>query len=577
MRLTAGSKSKRRRDVPVISHPCGGISTGTSRSRRLGRAAAFGLALALALVVVGPASAATWSATTLHDDEVSGPLFAASCPSTSFCVVGGSDNLVATSTNPAGGAGAWQVFHPGGRNEIEFEPPPGSKGVSYPGSQVRGISCPVTGLCVGVQLDGTVVSSTNPAGGAAAWQVTPLSGEDEPRIHITGISCPATGFCAAVAYGGKVLSSQAPTGDAAAWQVTQLDSALDFRGVSCPTTSFCAAVDNEGSIVVSTDPGGPPSAWQVVGRPGGTGSLNGISCPTTSLCVTGNAGQMISSTSPTGGLGAWHAVSAGTGLPVKGVSCPTTSACAAVDNNADALVSTDPTSAAWDFTNVIPAPLAAEGAGQNGMFAISCAGTELCLAAGASEQIITSADPFAAEPVSAKPTKRGRLRVVITRHPAKRVRPARHGTRVAFRFHATGGRAARYMCKLSGRGVHRLGRRAPRGGRPGESASHRGGRRAQATSARPSTSAARLRHRHRRHTHKAHFTPCASPARYRVAGGTHSFRVRAIAPGGAKSPITTYHFRVGHLTERQPVGSCPATTSDQPPPGFNPHPCINGA
>ncbi|MGE0065860.1 MAG: hypothetical protein AB7T48_00755 [Solirubrobacterales bacterium] len=28
-------------------------------------------------------------------------------------------------------------------------------------------------------------------------------------------------------------------------------------------------------------------------------------------------------------------------------------------------------------------------------------------------------------------------------------------------------------------------------------------------------------------------------------------------PGGGAGPIATFHFRVGKLTERPPVGSCP--------------------
>jgi hypothetical protein len=36
----------------------------------------------------------------------------------------------------------------------------------------------------------------------------------------------------------------------------------------------------------------------------------------------------------------------------------------------------------------------------------------------------------------------------------------------------------------------------------------------------------------------------------------YAFKVRAIAPAGIKGPPATFHFRVGRLTEGQPVGSC---------------------
>lgn len=487
---------------------------------RRSRWAAATLALVIfALVSACPAAASTWSVTKLRDDGVLGPLFAVACPTVQLCVVGGSDSLIATSTNPMGGRSAWSVVHPGGREEIEA--PGGEGGIIFPGAQIRGISCPTEDLCIGVSLDDRVFSSTDPTGGAAAWKVTPLSGEKEPHTHMTGISCPSPALCIAVAYGSKIVRSTDPTGDASAWTEIELPERLDFRGVSCPTASFCAAVDNEGAIAISTDPAGPASAWQVVGRPGGTGSLNGVSCPTPSFCLTGNAGQMITSTNPSGGLSSWKAVVAGTGLPVKGVSCPLVSACAAVDNNSDAIVSREPTggAAAWSFENVIPAPTPTSDGGQNGMFGISCPTTELCAAVGASEQIITSRDPFAADQAERHGGKR-RLRVLITHHPAKRVNPRKGGTRVTFRFRATA-KGARFRCRVDAR----------------------------------------------------RFRSCRSPKRYRVGKGKHAFRVLAISPMGVKSRPAVFSFRVGRLIERKPVGSC------RKPPGFPPgmpfDPCIS--
>jgi hypothetical protein len=481
-----------------------GNARGT-RKPSAGALRATGLLFCVALLLVGaagPASASTWTVTELKDDQVGGPLFGVSCPSPDLCVATGSDSLVATSTNPTGGPAAWRVFHPGGRED--HEAPIGEGGLVFPGAQIRGVSCPSTRLCIGAALDGRIFSSTNPAGGASAWKIAPLSGDEEPNIHMTGISCPSPALCVVVAYGSKVLYSSNPTGDASAWAVTELADRLDLRGVSCPTVSFCAAVDNEGSIVTSTNPIGPASAWNLVGRPAGIEGLNGISCPSVSLCVTGNASQIVTSTNPTGGLSSWNAAAAGTGLPVKGVSCPTTLACAAVDNNADVLISTNPTGGpgAWSFKNVIPAPLTPDG-GPNGMFGLSCPTTSLCVGVGALEQIITSADPFAPDAAKLPIRKSKRPRVVITRHPAKRINPRKKGVKVAFRFHAIG-KAARFTCKTGGR----------------------------------------------------RFRTCKSPLRYRVGRGTHVFRVRAISPTGAKGPPATFHFKVAPFSEPQPVGSC---------------------
>ena len=470
-------------------------------------------AIVLAVVWVAPAPASTWTVTKLRDDKIGGPLFGISCPSTGLCVATGSDRLIATSTNPIGGRTAWSVIHPGGA--VKIEAPDSGGGIVVRGAQIRGVSCPTTGLCVAASLEGNLLSSTNPTGGEEAWKIVPLGGKEEPHIHLTGISCPSPALCVAVAYGSKVVFSNNPTGDRSAWTIVELAEPLDFRGVSCPSVSLCVAVDNEGKIVASTDPTGPASAWSPAVSPAGLNGLNGIDCPSISLCVTGNAGQIITSTNPA--ASAWNVVAAGTGLPVKGVSCPALTACAAIDNNADAIVSTDPTggASAWSFTNVIPSPLAdkAVGAVFNGMFAISCPTTSLCAAAGQSEQIITSTDPFVAELPKA-PVGSKRLRVVITRHPGKRVNPGKRGARVSFRFHAigVGAKAARFRCKLGG----------------------------------------------------GRFRPCKSPRRYRAGSGLHIFTVRAMVPGGAKSPPASFHFRVGQLAEHPPAGSCRPKPSNFP-------------
>jgi hypothetical protein len=435
----------------------------------------------------------------------------------------GGNHTVASTVDPLGGAEAWKVVNPGGGvTPEETGIPPGQ--VVYPGAQIRGVSCPASGLCVAAGFKGEVFSSSNPTGPGSAWKVVPMQGEREPRLHMTGISCPTPEFCVAVAYGGKVLSSTDPTGDKSAWKVAELDQPFDFRGISCPTTSLCAAVGNEGNVVVSTNPTGGPSAWRAAGAPGGGESLNGISCPQPSLCVTGNASQIITSTEPAGGPSAWRAASAGTGLPAKGVSCPLLSACAVVDNNADVNVSTDPTGGpgAWWFKNVLPfnwgGPREDSGPGEgNGMFGLSCVLRSLCVAVGQDQQVLTSTDPFAPDIQKASgPRKTKRPHVVITRHPAKRLDRRKGGVKVTFRFRAIGD-AARFKCR----------------------------------------------------THGRRFRTCRSPTRYRVGSGKHVFRVRAIARGGVKGPLASFHFRVGRLTERPPHGSCPR------PLGLLFNPCVN--
>jgi hypothetical protein len=488
----------------------GSVAAG-HRWRRRRSGALLGLLLSLVLVLVlvpATASAAEWSIAQLPGGSVQAAFYAISCPDPSFCAATGGNGTIAVSTDPTGDAAAWKVGRPGGSVEL-----PGGEGGYYGGTQIRGVSCPSPALCVAASLDGRFYSSTNPAGDpATAWKMVKQA-ESGPNIHMFGVSCPTTSFCVVAGYGGKVLTSANPTGDSSAWTVTQLSEPFDFRGVSCPTVGFCAAVGREGKVVVSADPAGGSGAWKSLGAPAGESPLNGISCPSADLCVTGNAGQILTSTAP-GSAGSWKAVNAGSGLPISAVSCPSTSACAAVDNNADVLLSTDPTGgeAAWTFDNQVPF---GEPEG-NGMFGLSCPTTAFCAAAGQRYQLMTSINPFA--PPKLRPTKTGKGKrpgVVITRHPAKRIDPKKGGVKISFGFRALG-KAPRFQCKLQG---------------------HR-------------------------------FRACKPPKRYRVGAGKSFFRVRAIGPGGVKGPPATFHFRVGRLTERGPVGSCDNAAPNEP--------CING-
>lgn len=478
-------------------------------------------AAALAFVLPAAACAGSWTVTQPSTGGVEVVMFGISCPSASLCVAGGSDNTVLSSADPTGGASAWNIAHPEG----SVAPPPEleagaarlppSASALYPGSAIRGVSCPSAGLCVGVSFQGNIFTSTEPLGGSGAWQVAATGPEKAPHIHMTGVSCASASLCVAVAYAGKILVSTDPAGGGGTWALSQLPEPFDLRGVSCASASLCVAVDNEGNILVSTDPAAGAASWQVARAPAGASSLNGVSCPTASFCVSGNSGKILTSTNPAAGT--WQAASAGTGLPITAVSCPSEDACAAVDDNADALVSTDPTggAGAWPFQNVIPASEAA-GGGPNGTFGISCPTVSFCAAIGTRAQIITSTDPFAAEPLQPLGQGKGRRpRVRITAHPAKRVDEKKGGAPVLFRFRGVGA-VARFRCSLSGRKL----------------------------------------------------ATCRSPQRYRLPKGRYAFKVFAIGPSGLAGPASAFHFRVGKSRQRPPVGSC---GPNQP---GNTHPCV---
>jgi len=441
-------------------------------------------AVALSGVAAVPAAASNWKVATLADGPITATLEGMSCPSASLCVAVGTNSTIATSTNPTGGPSAWKTVHPEGYVEH-----PGMQGL-YTGNAIRGVSCPSSELCVAVVSNPDhILTSTNPTGGASAWQIIEMPFE---AFQMHGISCPSSRLCVAVSVRGRVITSTNPTAGASAWTITTLEEGLSLDGISCASESLCVAVGSPGKIFVSTDPTGGASAWKPASGAVGIGNLYGVSCPSPSLCVGATVGLVVTSTNPSADTSSWTATAAGLSVPVTAVSCTAASECAATDNNGDVITSTDPTggSAAWSFTNVLPRSVS------NGFFGISCPSKSLCAVAGADDQIITSTEPFAGERTPLLPPTghsggrhAKRPRVKITGRPPRRV--AKLGQeRVHFRFRAIGA-ASGFLCSFD---------RAP-------------------------------------------FTRCHSPKSYEAVPGEHVFKVKAFGPGGISRVPAIARFR----------------------------------
>jgi hypothetical protein len=179
------------------------------------------------------------------------PLFDVSCPSSSLCIAPAwygdpSGGLIAVSTNPAGGAGAWTLVHVGGARGL------------------AGSACASTSLCVVFDNDGDVITSTDPAGGPAAWtRASPpiVSGVGEP---ITSVSCPSASLCVGVRGDGDgLVTSTNPTGGSTAWKVTPVNVP------DCALTTPCiaeqlVAIDNSAAHVLDS---APPGTGQVISKP----------------------------------------------------------------------------------------------------------------------------------------------------------------------------------------------------------------------------------------------------------------------------------------------------------------------
>jgi hypothetical protein len=278
-----------------------------------------------------------------------------SCPSTSLCVAVDGVGHVLTSTDPGGGAASWDIADIDGSNEL------------------NGVSCPTSTFCVAVDGAGNVLTSTNPTGGAGAWTATGVDGSN----FIEAVSCPSVGFCAASDYVGNVLTSDDPQGGPGHWSVTRVDQEEEPLGalgsISCASSTMCVAGSDYNfgdSLFASTNPTGGAGSWAAAEV-----GVAAIDCPDATLCVAGGFENNVeTSTNPIGGTSAWSstALEGGTGGFVSSISCPSTSFCVGATNNGKVASSSEPTGgpASWTVAEVDNARL----------MAVSCLSAPLCVA-----------------------------------------------------------------------------------------------------------------------------------------------------------------------------------------------------
>ena len=207
-----------------------------------------------------------------------------SCVSSSLCVArAASRGEIVTTTDPTDAATAkWTI-----------------KGILPENHTIVGMSCPSSSLCVGVDDQGDTVTSTDPGDGpSASWRrrrpgSTPTNHVTNP---FTSVSCPSTSLCVAVDEDGNVLSTTDPTdGSAAVWATVQnadpSSSRLHQRCVVCFGVVLCRGrrPRGTGNILASTDPGdGASATWTRTDADGST-RLNAIYCfPRRASCIAGD-------------------------------------------------------------------------------------------------------------------------------------------------------------------------------------------------------------------------------------------------------------------------------------------------
>jgi hypothetical protein len=289
--------------------------------------------------------------------------------------------IVAAPAPPASAAG--QVMDWSSPLQLD----PGSPSQFGDGS---GIDCAGDQLCVATSGEGKILVSTDPTGGAEAWEEVAI--EEAVATDITAVSCPSASFCAAVDDAGRLFSSAEPDGGASAWTAAAIDPGHELVDVSCPSTSFCAAADDAGNALVSDDPGAGAAAWESVEVLSSAKPI-AISCAGASLCALVYEGAnryweppgLLISTDPLAGADSW--VDSGldlgeTGTPF-GISCPSADFCGLAYGDG-ILVSDDPAggSSSWHLTHSISEELSpglgdlkyADGLG------IDCPSPDFCVA-----------------------------------------------------------------------------------------------------------------------------------------------------------------------------------------------------
>jgi hypothetical protein len=239
--------------------------------------------------------AADWEVTDVDGGGPNTHFYGISCPTPSFCAASAGGAKILTSTDPTGGPGAWTTTQLPGPLELRgiscasaalcvavgddgdnIRPEIGNQAVvassgnplggagewnvaPLPGRQsVYGVSCPSAELCVGGDTLGNLLVATNPTGGSGAWR--PVDGGGS--VQITDVDCASPSLCLAVDNNGDVLTSTDPDGGPGDWtfrnivpfpfvEETQLNA---FWGASCASRSFCAISAMAGTIFTSTNP-----------------------------------------------------------------------------------------------------------------------------------------------------------------------------------------------------------------------------------------------------------------------------------------------------------------------------------
>ena len=336
-----------------------------------------------------------WSAP-LQVDHVTVPvrpavLYGLSCPDTGLCVGVGPHGQVQATLDPESGVG-WR------------------SATVDAGATLQSVACPSTTLCVAVSTGGDLLSFVDP--GAGAWSA-PVSVFSQPGAGLAGVACAGPSLCVAVDGDNQIATSTDPA--SGVWSVTELTGPYQLDSVSCPSLSLCVIADFDGNVLTSTDPVAGASAYtttalsQDVKAPDTLFTLLSVSCGSATQCVAGDDnGDLLVTDDPGGGASAWSAAHVDGANLLDSVSCVASGLCLAVDGVGNVFASAQPDGSRQSWT-------ATQNVDPSGFDSVACQSATLCLADAADGTVALSRDPGAAAPSWSHTS---RLGSGSTRHPA---------------------------------------------------------------------------------------------------------------------------------------------------------------
>jgi hypothetical protein len=221
----------------------------------------------------GPASA--WTLTTVGSGVL---LDAVACPTTTLCVIAGTNAYFAT--DPTGGATSWKA----------------TAALSPGSSVISSLACNTVKLCVGVGYgnSGAGLSVGSAAPTTTTWSQG-LIGSDPPAQRagaVDSVACPERNFCIAVDGASNAYTSTTPV--RGAWSLARplkKNSQSTVSQIACNST-ICVEVDNRGTVTYGAIHGAAASTKT-------TTTKTTTSTTPTSTSTTTTAGKTTTSTTAT--------------------------------------------------------------------------------------------------------------------------------------------------------------------------------------------------------------------------------------------------------------------------------------